>query len=115
MTLQCLPANECGTFLSADLWRYKFAFGCKVNHFLHKHTQLLVGGQQYLPWISTKMIVLIKKNSLGECRLSDCANNKAATTAAAKSSAAAKDKKIPPQVMCRQNILILPITLNQNF
>lgn len=40
MTLQCLPANDCGTFLSADLSRCKFAFGCKINHFLHKCAQL---------------------------------------------------------------------------
>lgn len=42
MTLWCLPANDCGTFLSADLSRCKFAFGCKINHFLHKCAQLEV-------------------------------------------------------------------------
>lgn len=42
MTLRCLPANDCGTFLSADLSRCKFAFGCKINHFLHKCAQLEV-------------------------------------------------------------------------
>lgn len=42
MTLRCLPANDCGTFLSADLSRCKVAFGCKINHFLHKCAQLKV-------------------------------------------------------------------------
>lgn len=48
MTLCCLPANDCGTFLSADLSRCKFAFGCKINHFLHKCAQLQGKVKAYL-------------------------------------------------------------------
>lgn len=42
MTRWRLPAKGWGTFLSADLSRCKFAFGCKINHFLHKCAQLYV-------------------------------------------------------------------------